>query len=183
MKNIISIFILMATSVISLTRYISVLQSCCFIMVYLKVTSDVIISRFFPKCEKSLVSNWLLYTRNPRAQSWKTCPCCLQPSIRLLMSPLNKTFKRGKIQLHSSECTCQQLKQHAAVQKKGIFTEAYPLLCEGFLSCKLWVYIKKRCVTIIDWFWVIEDWHCGQLSAGPWSWLLRPLLGCKLSET
>ena len=55
----------------------------------------------FPKCEKRLVSNGLLYVSSQSINTEKML-LCLQPSMRPSMSPLKKTFKRGKLQLHYS---------------------------------------------------------------------------------
>ena len=56
-ENIASIFILVATTLISPQSYISIIQACCLIMVYLKRTSELTTSSLFLNVKKRLMSN------------------------------------------------------------------------------------------------------------------------------
>ena len=91
-NNIISIFILMVTTLISLLSQIWIIQACSFILVYFKGSSDPTTPYLLLNVKKTLVSNGH-FKHIIQEQNMETMPLCLQSSTRPLMSNLKKIFK------------------------------------------------------------------------------------------
>ena len=104
-KHIISIFILMATNLISLQSY-HIFHACCFIMVYLIGTSDPTTSSLFLHVKKDSFLMDVLSTSSQNTNT-ETKPLFLQPIMMASMSLLKMPFLRQQSQLHSTTCTCQ----------------------------------------------------------------------------
>jgi len=113
MNSIISIFSLMATSLIRLPRKTLIIQACILIMTHLNVKNDLTplgISLHMKK-DSSLMPIWNTSFQSPQHE---TKTLCHQSMVRYSISPLKKTFIKGKLQLHASEYTCLYLNSQAS---------------------------------------------------------------------
>ena len=128
--------------------------------------------------------------RNMSSQSTntETIPLCHQPSMRPWVSPLKQTFQKGKLQLHSSEYTCQYMKTHDSLPNQRHFKwEWNEYISGGFSTC--W---EEQALSLFgDWLvvWglgpvplVCGIWNCNQgkesLPYDPWWalwWVLQVL--------